>query len=232
MFAINHAATALVIKTRFPGVSMVWLLLSVQLVEILWVFLNLAGVEHVNTDSTVNSVKDIHLSYMPYSHSIASSAAIGLLAWLVLARLLRRPALGAAIAIGIVSHIALDLLTHTPDISLAPFLGSSKFGLGLYDIPLLAFLVETVYGVVCWKMFRGTKTLLGLIVVFNMANVTFFAPGLHGPEGVFANQPLWLVIAVGLQIAVTLALVWYFSKGRSAELEGSQAGGVLAQRAA
>ena len=36
MFAINHAATALVIKKRFPTVPMIWLLLSVQLVELMW----------------------------------------------------------------------------------------------------------------------------------------------------------------------------------------------------
>jgi membrane-bound metal-dependent hydrolase YbcI (DUF457 family) len=223
MFAINHAATALVIKRRYPRVSMVWLLLSVQLVEIVWVLLNFAGVERVHTEPTVNSVADIHLSYMPYSHSIASSVALGLLAWLLLAKLFRRPEAGAAVAIGIVSHIVLDVLTHTQDIAAAPFQGSPRFGLGLYDLPLLAFVVETAYGLTCWRIFRGSTALLGVIILFNMANVSFFAAAIHGPEGLFANRAGWLVAAIAVQIAITLAFVWYFSRGRSTELEGLRA---------
>jgi hypothetical protein len=219
MFAINHAATALIIKRRYPTVSMAWLLLSVQLVEILWVLLNFAGVERVDTEPTVNSVADIHLSYMPYSHSIASSAAFGLLAWLLVAKLFKRPTLGVAIAIGVVSHIVLDLLTHTQDIAAAPFAGSPRFGLGLYDVPLLAFLVETAYGLACWRIFRGSKALLGVITLFNVANVSFFAAAIHGPERLFAGQAGWLVAAIGAQIVVTLSLVWYFSRARSVELE-------------
>ena len=39
MFAINHAATALIFKRRFEDVSLVALLLSVQAMEFAWVAL-------------------------------------------------------------------------------------------------------------------------------------------------------------------------------------------------
>ena len=43
MYAINHAATALLFKKRYPDVRLLWLLLAVQFVEALWVVLNYLG---------------------------------------------------------------------------------------------------------------------------------------------------------------------------------------------
>jgi hypothetical protein len=45
MFAVDHAATALLIKRRYPAVTMTPLLLSVQAMELAWVGLNYLGVE-------------------------------------------------------------------------------------------------------------------------------------------------------------------------------------------
>ena len=216
MLVINHAATALVIKRRFRKVPMVWLLVSVQLVEMLWVFVSLAG---LTWQTARDWLEDIPLSYIPYAHSIVSSAAIALVAWLVLAKLLRRYALGAAVAVGIVSHVALDLLAHAQDVAFAPFAGSAALGLGLHDMPWPGFAVEAAYGVLCWRVFRGTKRLLAAILAFNLASL-FFAPHLDGPEGLLARPPAWLVVAVAVEIVLTVALVWHFSRARAVELEG------------
>ena len=62
MFAVDHAATALLIKRRYPSVSMVPLLVSVQAMELAWVGLNYLGVERTTTEPAVRSVADIHLS--------------------------------------------------------------------------------------------------------------------------------------------------------------------------
>ena len=69
MFAINHAATGLIIKRRYPDVPMSAILVSVQLIELLWVVLNFCGVEKTTTENSTKSVSDIHLEYMPFSHS-------------------------------------------------------------------------------------------------------------------------------------------------------------------
>src|SRR5436190_6335516 len=116
MFAVDHAATALLIKRRFPAVSMPPLLLSVQAMELAWVGLNYLGVERTATEPTVRSVADIHLAYMPYSHSVATGVVGALLAWLIVEKGFGRPQLGRAIGIGIFSHLALDLLTHARDL--------------------------------------------------------------------------------------------------------------------
>lgn len=158
MFAINHAATALLVKRRFPEQSIVWLLLSVQLMELLWVVLNLLGVERTTTAASVQSVADIHLAYMPYSHSVVSMIGVALLAWFVCHAVLKRPRLAMAVGIGIASHFFLDLVTHAPDLALAPGVDSPKFGLGLYAaIPVGAFILELAYGIFCWWLYRGGK---------------------------------------------------------------------------
>ena len=99
---------------------MVPLLVSVQAMELAWVGLNYLGVERTTTEPAVRSVADIHLSYMPFSHSVATAVAAALCAWLIVEKGLGRAALGRAIAIGIVSHLVLDLVTHAPDIAVWP----------------------------------------------------------------------------------------------------------------
>ena len=98
MFAINHAATALVVKKRYPAVPLVWLLVSVQFVEILWVMLNFIGVERTSTDATVNTVSEIHLEYMPFSHSLASSLLFACVTWFIVARVDKHRTAAIAVA--------------------------------------------------------------------------------------------------------------------------------------
>ena len=84
MFAVDHAATALLIKRRFPSVSLTPLLLSVQAMELAWVGLNYLGIERTTTEAAVHSVADVHLAYMPYSHSVGVVVGVAVLVWLII----------------------------------------------------------------------------------------------------------------------------------------------------
>jgi membrane-bound metal-dependent hydrolase YbcI (DUF457 family) len=207
MFAVDHAATALLIKRRFPSVPLTPLLLSVQAMELAWVGLNYLGVERTTTEATVRSVADIHLAYMPYSHSVATAAGAALLAWLVVEKGLGRPLLGRALGIGVTSHLVLDVVTHARDIALWP--GSTlALGLGLYDrAPMWGFALEIAYGVMCWRVYRGSRSLLAMIILGNLANITLFSAAIPGPEQYLAGHPLMLVTLIAVQIVVTLVLV-------------------------
>lgn len=180
--------------------------------ELLWVGLNLVGVERTTTEPSVQSVADIHLAYMPYSHSVVSMLGVALLAWLVCHAVLKRPRLGMAVGIGIASHFLLDLVTHAPDLAVAPGVESPKFGLGLYAaIPFGAFVLELAYGIFCWWVYRGGKALLAVIVVFNVANLSLLSPTVPGLESMLANRPTIIVLVILAQIAITLFLVGWFS---------------------
>ncbi|MBL3529341.1 MAG: hypothetical protein JMN27_16990 [gamma proteobacterium endosymbiont of Lamellibrachia anaximandri] len=211
MFAINHAATALVIKKHYPEAPLSLLLISVQLMELLWVGFNFAGIEYSTTEATVTSVLDVHLAHIPYSHSILSTLVVASLAWLIIRKGFNKPVIAVATAIAIASHVLLDVLTHSQDIPLTPFTEINKVGLGLYAVPLAAFVVETTYGILCWWIYRGSMSLLAIIVGFNLANITFFSAAIPGPEALLADNPVLLTTVVLVQIVLTLVLVNRFS---------------------
>ena len=212
MFAIDHAATALLIKRRFPKLPIWVMLISVQLMEFVWVALNLLGVERTTTEPKVTSVSDIHLSYMPYSHSVATMLGVSVAAWILLAVVLRQRELGLAVAIGIGSHLVLDLITHARDIPLAPGVEQVHLGIGFYsNFPVVAFMLELGYGVLCWWVYKGGKRLLAIIILFNVANLSFFFGGVPGPEALLANRPGLTASLILVQIVVTLVLVGSFS---------------------
>ena len=77
------------------------LLISVQLMELLWVILNFVGVEYSTTGAKVHSVLDVHLSHMPYSHSVFSSVVVASIAWLVISKWFNKPRIAIATTIAI-----------------------------------------------------------------------------------------------------------------------------------
>jgi hypothetical protein len=213
MNAINHAATALAINRRWPGVPIVPVLLSVQIVEIAWVALNLLGIEKTTLGPGLASMADVHLDDMPYSHSIGTTALFALLVWVVVARLMRRPAWGVALAVGVFSHTVLDLAVHAHDMAIAPGISAPKLGTGLYhDAPMAALALETLYGLWCWFYFRGSKALLAAIVVFNLGALSFYSPAIPGPEQFMAGMPAVFVAFIGGHIAMGLFAIWYFAR--------------------
>ncbi len=212
MFAINHAATALIIKKEFINAPIVWLLISVQFMEILWVILNFLGVERTTTEEEVRYVGDVHLSFMPFSHSIVTMVGVALLAWLIISRGLGLPDIGIAVGIGVISHLILDLITHSNDIAIAPFTKGPKFGLGLYaKYPIVAFILEIGYGIFCWWIYKGGWALFTTIVVFNLANISMFSSAVTGIEKHMANRPLLITAVILVQILVTLTIVGILS---------------------
>ena len=224
MFAVDHATTALLIKRRFPSVSLTPMLLAVQAMELAWVCLNYLGIERTTTETSVRSVADIHLAYMPFSHSVATAAGAAMLAWLIVDKGLGRPLLGRAIGIGIVSHLVLDVVTHARDIALWPGSTLPALGLGLYDrAPMWGFALEMAYGVICWRIYQGSKSLLAMIVIGNLANITLFSAAIPGPEEFLAGRPLMVVTVIFVQIVTTLALVKVLATRRVPGLSAAEA---------
>ena len=218
MFAVDHAATALLLKRRYPSVPIAPLLLAVQAMELAWVAFNYLGLERTTTERVVRSVADIHLTWMPYSHTVMTALGGAVLAWVGIEFGMGRRALGRAVGIGIASHLALDLLTHAHDIVLWPGRISPRLGLGLYDAaPMAAFVVEMVYGVVCWWIYRGGRGLLALVVLGNLANLSLFSAAIPGPEGFLAGRPLLVVTLIALQIIVTLVLTGLLAARKQAD---------------
>lgn len=216
MFAINHAAASLIFKKHLKDeVSFIWILVAVQFVEFLWVGLNLLGIEAVTTEKTVNYVGDIHLSYMPYSHSILSSLVIAVVAGIGFWLWKRSWRVGILMALAFSSHIILDILTHAKDLPLG--FGNSNFvGLELYSsLPFLGFIIELSFGLFCWWYYGRDKLLFWIILLFNLANLSMFLPQIPGLESYMANRPTLLVFVILAQILVTLTLIGWATTRKS-----------------
>jgi hypothetical protein len=224
MFAVDHALTALLIKRRYRAAPLAPILLSVQAMELAWVALNYGGIERTDAEAQVHSVADIHLSYMSYSHSVATACGAAALAWWTLTRL-DRPILARAVGIGLLSHLVLDLATHARDIALAPGMAIA-FGSGLYErAPAVAFAIELAFAVFCvWIYARerrevAARSLYAVAIVGNLLNVSFLSTAIAGPEELLGGHPVLVVSVVFVQIVLTLGIV-YLLAGRDDRAPG------------
>ncbi|MCP4380598.1 MAG: hypothetical protein GY798_04120 [Hyphomicrobiales bacterium] len=216
MQAINHAATALVLKRKFPSAPLFGLILATEAVEYLWVGLNVIGIEHTIINEEMRSVADVHLVHMPFSHSIATSALIAVLVGLFVVWRGGRAATAAALAIslGVLSHVVLDVSVHAPDIAIAPFLGG-RYGTGLYsNLPLQALALETLWGVVCWWIYRGGWRLLGLMLVLGVASIPLYSVAISVGESLLGGQSTVFALVILVQMITTSGLVWLFARDK------------------
>ncbi|MEW6702428.1 MAG: hypothetical protein AB1298_06895 [Bacteroidota bacterium] len=207
MYAINHAATALLLKKKFPAAGMIWLLIAVQFIELLWVIFNYAGLEFFTVENS-----KVHLGYLAWSHSILSTVVLAVLVWFVISIGFKKQSLGIAIGLGILSHIVLDLLLHEPDIQLTPFSTALTFGLNIQSIPLLAIIVETGYGIFCWWYFKGSRLLLSAIVILNLLNIPTIFNLMPGLMDLFGRMHFLLPTVIFVQILYTWFFIWLLGK--------------------
>jgi hypothetical protein len=174
----------------------------------LWIAFTYLGIEHFRVANN-----KIHLDFLPYSHSVFSGALLAALA-LVMGRTARRAYVGAAIGLGIFSHIVLDIIHHEPNITLLPVEWGPRLGLNLQAIPLADYLVELAFCVVCWKIFGGSRALLIAIVILNLIfNLPLMFPT-HGAIAFIAAHPFTLPTIILVQVVATWLVVWWFGRER------------------
>jgi hypothetical protein len=106
----------------------------------------------------------------------------------------------------------LDIAVHAKDIEVLPGIFDLKLGSGLYNVPAMALVVETLYGIFCWWVFGGSRKLLGVIVAFNLAAISFYVPQIAGPEMFLAGHPKFFASVILVHIISALVAIAYFAK--------------------
>lgn len=200
MYAINHAATALLLKKKESTLPLLPLLISVQLVEILWVLFNYFGWEYFSV-----SAGKLHLHFLPYSHSVLSGLVAAAISFSIFNWGYKNRKLAIAFSIGVLSHIAIDMIFHEKDIQLTPFSTTPVWGFGIIEHPFLNFGIEFLYGLFCWWYFKGSKALLAVIVIFNIVDLPVMLASGDALKP-FVQYPFLLPTLILFQILVT----WYF----------------------
>lgn len=153
---IAHFGAGFAAKSATRTLSLGWLFLAAQFIDLLWPTLLLLGLEHVRIAPGATAVTPLAFEHYPISHSLL--AVIG---WAVLvggaALLLRRDMRAALLlAVLVVSHWLLDLLVHIPDLPLWP--GSTILaGLGAWTSLTLTLVLEgSFFTLGVWLYSRAT----------------------------------------------------------------------------
>jgi membrane-bound metal-dependent hydrolase YbcI (DUF457 family) len=127
MFA-GHFGLAAIVKAKQPTVPLWALMISTQLLDIIFVPLYVSGVETIETIGNGHG-KEI-LIHANYTHSLFGALLIACLAGLLAWRIWGQRS-GAVISATVFSHWILDLLVHRADLPIFPG--------NLGDLPLLGF---------------------------------------------------------------------------------------------
>lgn len=187
---IGHYSAALALKSVEKKVSLGWLFLAVQFVDILFFPLVLLGVERLNIIENFTASTHFELEFMPYTHGLAGSLVLALVAYIGFRIFptkmeVDRKRIALVVGIAVFSHWILDLVVHTPDL---PLLGdnSPKVGLGLWNNALLAFALEIALLLAgMWLYLRGTSgtTTVGKygVLIFVAVMIGAGAFNLFGP---------------------------------------------------
>jgi hypothetical protein len=161
-----------------------WLLfLAVQWIDVMWSIFVLLGIEKVRIVPGFTASNDLDLYYMPYTHSL-----LGVLCWSALAYVvcqlvpqLRGKKTGLILAAAVFSHWVLDLIVHTPDLSLYDSVGKMGFGLWNYRGAAFALEMAVLFGgaALLYKTAAHKARLIGFVIFLaavHVVNIFFFPP--------------------------------------------------------
>ncbi len=203
---IGHFAVGLAAKRAVPAVSLGMLFLACQLADLVWPTFVLLGLEEVRVEPGHTAFTPLRFVSYPYSHSLMALAGWGALAAVAYGgrgRATGRSAL--AIVLVVLSHWALDALTHAPDMPLT-VTGTTRVGLGLWNHVGATIAVESVMTIAGLALYLRTTrardragsigfwSLMLVLVAIAVANV-FSPPPPSSAAVVWAAQLMWLFVA-------------------------------------
>ncbi len=202
MFA-GHFAVACAAKRLAPRTSLGTLIVAAQFLDLLWPWLVIAGIERVSL-APAGSLYPLVFDHYPWSHSLVMAILWGLVFGGVYGWVRKDWRAARVVGALVLSHWFLDLLTHFPDLQLAPG-APARFGLGLWGHPMLALAVELLClagGVAIYlsgtRATRAAGTwgfaaLIAFIAVTQVAST--LGPPPPSPEAVaWTGMAMWLLV--------------------------------------
>jgi hypothetical protein len=193
---LGHFAVGFGAKSAAPRTSLGTLFLAAQFVDLLWPTFLLLGLESVRVAPGITAVTPLDFEHYPISHSFV--AALGWAIAFAATYAISRRYLAGTLVVGfaVASHWFLDVLTHRPDLPLAP--GSDTvFGLGLWnDLPATVVVELALLGAgvalyvrsTCPADGAGTWGLWGLVGFLLLT----YAGNLFGPPPPSAEVIAWV----------------------------------------
>ena len=178
---LGHVAVGMAAKRAAPRVSLTVLILAAQLADVIWPVLVGLGVEQVAIEPGNTRVTPLNFISYPYSHSLLTLTLWAIAFAYVFGFSRGRRAI-PVLAVLVVSHWLLDVVTHRPDMPVLPQ-SALKLGFGLWNsIPATLVVEFAMYGAGLWIYAASTlardrighwgfAALAGFLVVVYLANV-------------------------------------------------------------
>jgi len=203
---VGHFALGFAAKRVAPRASLGTLLAAAQALDLLWPALVLGGVERVRIAPGATAFTPLDFESYPWSHSLAMAAVWALLCGVAYFAL-RRSGRGALVVGALVaSHWLLDLLTHRPDLPLAPG-GGPLYGLGLWYSIAGTYLVELglfAVGVTVYAAGSRPRDRVGVWALWSLVGLLLLVY-LPGP---FAPPPPSAQAVAGAGLGIWLFVFW------------------------
>ena len=212
---IGHYGIGFALKKFDSLLSLGWLFIAVQFVDIIWTILIFFGIERVEIVPGITEANPLDFVHYPFTHSLVAfvvwSVIVGLIVFLgKFKSSLSKMSLGLLLGFGVFSHFLLDLIVHRPDL---PVMGddSMMLGFGLWNYTAIAYILEMlifiggayVYFRAKGNLTKSKKTGLVLFIVIlliiNLAN-------LYGPP----PEDTRMIAVVGFVSFILFALFGFW----------------------
>jgi hypothetical protein len=154
---IGHFGAGFAGKAIARQVSLGWLFVAAQFLDLLWPTLLLLGIERVRIAPGITTVTPLDFEHYPVSHSLAAVLGWAVLVGGVHLVLRRNPRNALVLAALVASHWLLDAIVHRPDLPLFP--GSTTLvGLGAWSsLPLTIAIELPIFLAGAWLYARTTR---------------------------------------------------------------------------
>lgn len=199
---VGHAALALAAKRVAPRVSLGVLVAATFGLDLLWPVFTLAGLEWFSIVPGYTAVNPLRFDHYPWSHSLAMSVGWGALAAALVWSGTRRAPDALVVGGLVVSHWALDAVSHVPDLPLWP--GSAAvIGLGLWRSLAATIAVEGAIFVAGVSLYatarsRPLTAARGSLVSFLAVLLVIWLVGPFSPPPGSTSAVTWSALALVL----------------------------------
>ena len=202
---VGHYGLGFMVKKKIKDIPLWLLFLSVQLMDIVAFILVFFGIEKAAYRNSDNPFFTNNLD-LSYSHSLFGALLLSVIVYWILV-IAKRKSWALIAALCVFSHWVIDLIVHTPDLSI--FFGYGKAGLGLWNYPYLSFGVEIILVLVGWLILRYKNAFSFLLLFLLVAGFTGMFFGKE-PDVIKNNESLrTLMVLVPNMVFIVLA---YFSE--------------------
>jgi hypothetical protein len=212
---VGHYGVSFAAKRIAPMIPLWALFIAVQLLDVLWAPFILLGIEKARIVPGITASNPLDLYFMPYTHSLLAAvlwSGGALLVYRLLARQGSSRHAGFVVALAVISHWLLDLLVHRPDLPL--YDNRAKVGLGLWNLPPIAFALEAalLFGGM-WLYFGRASVPRLRMIVFGLVMLVIQAYVFFGPPPASDDAAALTALA---SYAVFAAIAGRLERGRRA----------------